>query len=79
MDSSVRFDFMPTNGTRLNMALAGPEDGEPVIFLHGFPEAWFSWGLQIDALATMGFRVIAPDQRSYNLSDKPKGVVSIDF
>jgi pimeloyl-ACP methyl ester carboxylesterase len=43
MDSSIRFDFIPTNGIRLHTALAGPEDGEPVILLHGFPEAWFGW------------------------------------
>jgi pimeloyl-ACP methyl ester carboxylesterase len=76
MDSSIKFDFIPTNGIRLHTALAGPEDGEPVILLHGFPEAWFGWGPQIDALAAAGFRVIAPDQRGYNLSDKPKGVTS---
>jgi pimeloyl-ACP methyl ester carboxylesterase len=76
MDSSIRFDFIPTNGIRLHTALAGPEDGEPVILLHGFPEAWFGWETQIDAMAAAGFRVIAPDQRGYNLSDKPKGVAS---
>jgi pimeloyl-ACP methyl ester carboxylesterase len=56
--------------------VAGPEDGEPVILLHGFPEAWFGWEPQIHALAAAGFRVIAPDQRGYNLSDKPKGIIS---
>jgi len=76
MDSSVRFDFIPTNGIRLHTALAGPENGEPVILLHGFPEAWFGWEPQIHALAAAGFRVIAPDQRGYNLSDKPIGVAS---
>lgn len=60
----------------LNVALAGPEDGPPVILLHGFPEAWFGWRAQIGALAEAGFRVIAPDQRGYNLSDKPKGAAS---
>jgi pimeloyl-ACP methyl ester carboxylesterase len=73
---SIRFDFIPTNGIRLHTAVAGPEDGEPVILLHGFPEAWFGWEPQIHALAAAGFRVIAPDQRGYNLSDKPKGIIS---
>ena len=76
MDSSIKFDFIPTNGIHLHTALAGPEDGEPVILLHGFPEAWFGWEPQINTLAAAGFRVIAPDQRGYNLSDKPKGVSS---
>jgi pimeloyl-ACP methyl ester carboxylesterase len=76
MHSPIKFESIPTNGIRLHTAVAGPEDGEPVILLHGFPEAWFGWRPQIDALTTAGFRVIAPDQRGYNLSDKPKGVAS---
>ncbi len=73
---TIRFDYIPTNGIRLHTALAGPEDGEPVFLLHGFPDAWFGWEAQIEPLAEAGFRVIVPDQRGYNLSDKPKGVSS---
>jgi pimeloyl-ACP methyl ester carboxylesterase len=44
----------------------------PLIFLlHGFPEFWFGWRLQIAPLAEAGFRVVAPDTRGYNLSSKP--------
>ncbi len=71
---SIRFETIPTNGIRLHTALAGPEGGDPVFLLHGFPDAWFGWEAQIEPLAEAGFRVIAPDQRGYNLSDKPKGV-----
>lgn len=56
------------------MVTDGPEGGTPVILLHGFPEFHYGWRGQIPALAEAGFRVIAPDQRGYNLSDKPKGV-----
>jgi len=56
--------------------MAGPEDGTPVFLLHGFPDAWFGWEAQIGPLTEAGFRVIVPDQRGYNLSDKPKGVAS---
>jgi pimeloyl-ACP methyl ester carboxylesterase len=45
-----------------------------VLLLHGFPEFWYGWRKQIDALADSGFRVIVPDQRGYNLSSKPRGV-----
>jgi pimeloyl-ACP methyl ester carboxylesterase len=45
-----------------------------VILLHGFPDAWFGWENQIGVLAQAGFRVIVPDQRGYNLSDKPATV-----
>lgn len=62
------------NGVRLHVATAGPGDGPAVVLLHGFPEAWFGWRHQIGALAGAGFRVIAPDQRGYNTSDKPARV-----
>ena len=49
-------------------------DGPLVVLLHGFPEFWFSWRLQIAPLAAAGFRVVAPDLRGYNLSSRPEGV-----
>ena len=73
---TICFETLSTNGIRLHTALAGPEDGKPVFLLHGFPDAWFGWEAQIQPLAEAGFRVIVPDQRGYNLSDKPKGVPS---
>ena len=63
-----------TNGIMLNVAFAGPVDGEPVFLLHGFPDFWFCWEDQMKALANEGFRVIAPDQRGFNQSEKPKGI-----
>lgn len=72
----ISFQKIATNGIYLHAAMAGPEDGKPVFLLHGFPEAWFGWEAQIDPLAKAGFRVIVPDQRGYNLSDKPVGIAS---
>jgi pimeloyl-ACP methyl ester carboxylesterase len=74
--SKLKFEFIPTNGIKLHTALGGRESGEPVILLHGFPDAWFGWEFQISALTSSGFRVVVPDQRGYNLSDKPKGVAN---
>ncbi|MDP9373208.1 MAG: alpha/beta hydrolase, partial [Chloroflexota bacterium] len=56
-------------------------DGPLVVLLHGFPEFWYSWRLQIPALAAAGFRVVAPDLRGYNLSSRPAGVApySVDL
>lgn len=65
---------LETNSIKLHVVMAGPQDGQPVILLHGFPEFWYGWRAQIPALVEAGYRVIAPDQRGYNLSDKPKGV-----
>ncbi len=56
------------------MLQAGPVDGPLVILLHGFPESSAGWRAQIGPLAEAGFRVLAPDQRGYATSDKPRGV-----
>lgn len=66
--------YLETNGIRLHVMQAGPKNGSPVVLLHGFPEFWYGWRKQIPALVEAGYRVIAPDQRGYNLSDKPRGV-----
>lgn len=65
-----------TNGIRLHVVQAGPKSGMPVLLLHGFPEFWYGWRKQIPGLAAAGCRVIVPDQRGYNLSDKPQGIRS---
>ncbi|MCA2977792.1 MAG: alpha/beta hydrolase [Myxococcaceae bacterium] len=44
--------------------------GPVVLLLHGFPEMWWSWRYQVDALAAAGFRVVVPDQRGYGETDK---------
>ncbi|MEM9219388.1 MAG: alpha/beta hydrolase [Cyanobacteria bacterium P01_F01_bin.150] len=63
-----------TNGCNLHVVCDGPPSAPLVILLHGFPEAWFGWRHQIPALAVAGYRVWAPDQRGYNLSDKPRDI-----
>jgi pimeloyl-ACP methyl ester carboxylesterase len=65
-----------TNGVRLHVVEAGPSDGPPVVLLHGFPELWYGWRRQIGPLADAGLRLIVPDQRGYNTSDKPAGVAA---
>jgi hypothetical protein len=57
---------------RLHYVEAG--SGPLVVLLHGFPEFWYSWRFQIPILAEAGFRVVVPDMRGYNLSDKPPKV-----
>jgi epoxide hydrolase 4 len=56
---------------RLHYVQAGPADGPLVVLLHGFPEFWYSWRRQLPVLAHDGYRVVAPDMRGYNLSDRP--------
>ena len=56
------------NGVRLHWVEQGR--GPLILLLHGFPEFWYSWRHQIPVLAER-FRVVAPDLRGYNLSEKP--------
>lgn len=66
----LRDQFVDLGGIQLHVKQAGPEHGQPVLLLHGFPEFWYGWRHQIPPLAMAGYRVIVPDQRGYNLSDK---------
>ena len=68
----IRHNYASVNGIRLHYAEAGSGD-KLVILLHGFPEFWYSWHKQLDALSE-SFHVVAPDMRGYNLSDKPSRV-----
>ncbi len=77
--TSLEHQAITANGLRLHYASAGPERGKPVILLHGFPEFWYSWRKQIPALAEAGLRVIAPDQRGYNLSEKPRDIAAYNL
>jgi pimeloyl-ACP methyl ester carboxylesterase len=70
--SSVRH----VNGVDLHVLEAGPEEGPLVVLLHGFPDFNWGWRHQIEHLAEQGFRVVAPDQRGYNLSSKPRGIAA---
>lgn len=76
MQYPLTHHYVPTNGLRLHVVQTGPADGPLVVLLHGFPEYWASWRAQLAALATAGYRVWAPDQRGYNLSDKPLGIAA---
>ncbi|WP_342647888.1 alpha/beta hydrolase [Mucilaginibacter sp. CSA2-8R] len=67
-----RFDQV--NGINLHINYEGDAQAKIIIFLHGFPEFGYAWHQQITFFASQGYYALAPDQRGYNLSDKPKGV-----
>jgi epoxide hydrolase 4 len=67
----VREGYADVGDQTLHYVEAG--DGPLLVLLHGFPEFWFGWRLQIQPLAAAGFRVVAPDTRGYNLSSKSEG------
>jgi pimeloyl-ACP methyl ester carboxylesterase len=70
---TLRHGFAHVNGIRLHYVTQG--EGRLVILLHGFPEFWYSWRHQIPVLAEH-FKVVVPDLRGYNESDKPAGVAN---
>jgi len=74
MGTIIRHSFLDTNGIRMHVTDAG--HGYPIILCHGFPELWYSWRRQINALAESGFRVITPDLRGYGGTDAPEEVES---
>jgi len=67
--------FVETNRIRLHYVTQGA--GELVLLLHGFPEFWYSWRYQIPALSRY-FKVVVPDLRGYNDSDKPSTGYDLD-
>ncbi len=66
-----------TNGIAMHIAEAG--EGPLVVLCHGFPELWYSWRSQIDALADSGYHVIAPDMRGYGQTERPGPIEAYDI
>jgi pimeloyl-ACP methyl ester carboxylesterase len=71
---SAESEYRTVNGVELHVVTAGDPDDPLVVMLHGFPEFWYGWRRQIPALVDAGYRVVVPDQRGYNLSEKPTGL-----
>ncbi|GER36508.1 alpha/beta-Hydrolases superfamily protein [Striga asiatica] len=67
----IEHKYVRVNGLNLHVAEIGSESSPAVVFLHGFPEIWYSWRHQMIAVAGAGYRAIAPDYRGYGLSDPP--------
>lgn len=72
----MEHDFLELQDVTLHVVQSGPEDGPLLLFLHGFPEFWYSWQKQLSYFANLGYRVVAPDMRGYNESSKPSRVDS---
>ncbi|MFE0025824.1 alpha/beta fold hydrolase [Amycolatopsis sp. NPDC059021] len=63
---------IPTAAGSFDAIAAGPEDGRPVLLLHGFPEAAVEWEHQVATLGVLGYRAVAPDQRGYSPDVRPE-------
>ena len=68
----IEHKSIQVNGLKLHIAEIGSVSGAPtILFLHGFPQLWYSWRFQMIAVADAGYRAIAPDFRGYGSSDPP--------
>jgi pimeloyl-ACP methyl ester carboxylesterase len=76
IESKVEHHYADSAGVKIHYVSLGK--GPPLLLLHGFPDFWYSWRRQMEALSTK-YRCLAVDLRGYNLSDKPKGVENYDL
>ncbi|XP_057727778.1 uncharacterized protein LOC130943778 [Arachis stenosperma] len=70
----IEHRIVEVNGIKMHIAEKG--EGPVVLFLHGFPELWYSWRHQILDLSSKGYRCVAPDLRGYGDTDAPPSITS---
>ncbi|XP_038716599.1 epoxide hydrolase A [Tripterygium wilfordii] len=70
----IRHRMVSVNGIQMHIAEKG--EGPVVLFLHGFPEIWYSWRHQIVGLSSLGYHAVAPDLRGYGDSEAPADISS---
>lgn len=71
-DVDVEHRYVKAGGLRMHVALAGPEDAEPLVLLHGWPQHWWAWRRLIGPLSAH-YRVICPDLRGFGWTNAPRG------
>lgn len=76
LEKRVEHGYADSGGVKIHYASLGK--GPLIVMIHGFPDFWYSWRDQMEALSK-DYQVVAIDQRGYNLSDKPKGVENYDI
>jgi epoxide hydrolase 4 len=79
LEKRVEHGYANSSGVKIHYARLGQKNQQAplVVMIHGFPDFWYTWRDQMEALADK-YDVVAIDQRGYNLSDKPKGVENYD-
>lgn len=77
------FDYPPsyleTDGLRVHYVAAGPEDGPPVLLMHGEPTWSFLYRKMIPVFVAAGCRVLAPDLVGFGRSDKPSEIADYSY
>ena len=67
----VEHRYVVARGLRMHVALAGPEGGDPVVLVHGWPQHWWIWRGVIPPLVDAGYRCICPDLRGHGWTEAP--------
>jgi pimeloyl-ACP methyl ester carboxylesterase len=70
--NELKHRTIEANGIRQHLVEQGA--GPLVLLCHGFPESWYSWRHQLEALAEAGYRAVAPDMRGYGQTDRPEPI-----
>ncbi|GMT35840.1 hypothetical protein PFISCL1PPCAC_27137, partial [Pristionchus fissidentatus] len=73
LEKEFNHKFVQLTDVRLHYVEEGDKSKPLLLFVHGFPEFWYSWRYQIKHFAKT-HHVVAIDQRGYGESDKPRGV-----
>ncbi len=72
LDAQATHGYADSAGVKIHYAALGDSTKPLVIFIHGFPDYWYTWREQMKVLSKDHY-CVAIDQRGYNLSDKPQG------
>ncbi|PWA64733.1 hypothetical protein CTI12_AA342050 [Artemisia annua] len=65
----IQHKNIQVNGINMHVAELG--EGPVVLFLHGFPELWYTWRHQMLFIASKGYHAIAPDLRGFGDTEAP--------
>jgi pimeloyl-ACP methyl ester carboxylesterase len=69
-------EIATSDGMVFSARVAGPDDGPPVLLLHGFPQTSRCWAAPLEALSAAGYRAVAFDQRGYSPGARPDDVAA---
>ena len=77
MISGLEEHVIEGNGIQIHFVTKG--EGPAVVMCHGFPESWYSWRHQIEALADAGYQAVAMSMRGYGKSSAPQAIDAYDI
>jgi len=72
-DPNLLHRYADNAGTKIHYVTMGSDKKPLMVFVHGFPDFWYSWRNQIQVFSA-DYQVVALDLRGYDLSDRPGGI-----